>query len=341
MAIKYRISELGIQKIVEILNNDIVVGVRKFSPKEISVSYNEEIIQINDAFTGNTLYEGEAANFVKSDNLAFAQNAGDAVLAMTELTNNIAIDVRELDGIELVNDAIAPDLSAYVTTSALDAYKIEAEAATDLKVSTAVAPVAANVSTLNTTVQTVETNLTSAQEIISTIPQILATSEPFLYFFDEQPYTAKCKTSSAVTFTVPANGKIRYTTTNHRFETYGLAQVLAWLSIVEPPTSNYSLTIEPNETIDGVFYRFGIADWTQPNLEDNGAAVGVSGRDLISLQKVGESRTGRQTYDEVITGLTPGETMTVYMWALSGVFGINNSATAIIDKGITVYEVID
>jgi hypothetical protein len=33
--------------------------------------------------------------------------------------------------------------------------------------------------------------------------------------------------------------------------------------------------------------------------------------------------------------------MTVYMWALSGVFGINNSATAIIDKGITVYEVID
>jgi hypothetical protein len=33
--------------------------------------------------------------------------------------------------------------------------------------------------------------------------------------------------------------------------------------------------------------------------------------------------------------------MTVYMWAVSGVFADNNSATAIIDKGVTVYEVID
>jgi len=339
MALTYKISESGLYKIVEIIDNSEIIGRRKFLAKEVTTVVDDSTVQLKDAFTGEVLFSGESANFVKNDGTTFGDNAADAAIAMNASLTKVEIAFEELSGIEVVSGGI--DFTNYVTTSALDAYKVEAEAATDLKVSTAVAPVAANVSTLNTTVQTVETNLTSAQEVISTIPQVLAATGSFSYSFQLEQYTAKCKTSSAVTFTVPANGKIRYTTTNHRFDTYGLAQVKVWLSTVAPPTSNYSITVEPDATIDGVFYNFGIADWTQPNLEDNGAAVGLTGVDLISVQKVGESRSGRQTYDEIITGLTPGETMTVYMWAVSGVFGNNNRATATMDKGVTVYEVID
>ena len=173
MATKYRISESGVQKIVEILDGDTVVGIRKFSPKEISVSYVGNTVQIKDNFTGNTLFEGPSANFVKSDNSTFAETAGDAVSAMTNLANNIKIDVRELDGLTYVNDAIAPDLSNYATTD----------------------QVAAQISPLSDVVATkIEQHIehTDVSEIWTLVPD-----------------SVKSTRSMSITFTVPSNGKVR------------------------------------------------------------------------------------------------------------------------------------
>ena len=337
MALTYKISESGLYKIVEVVNDGEVIGRRKFLAKEIDTVADGSTVQLKDVFTGEILFSGSSSSFVKSDGTVFGDSAANAVSAMNTALAKVKVNIEELDGFEVVSGGV--DLTEYVKNETLDAYKIEAASSVDSKISTAVSPINTSITSLNNAVDVIETDLSETQSIVSTIPQIIAQIDPFTYSFIQKPYTAKCKTASGITFTVPANGKIRYTTINHRTETYGLAGVQAWITTAAPPTSDYTLTIEPGDTVEGVEYLFGISSWTGPNLDSG--AIGLTGKDLSSVKIVGESTNGRELYDEIITGLTPGETMTVYMWAISGVFGITNSAVITFDKGITIYEVLD
>ena len=308
MAIKYRISESGIQKIIEVLNDDVVVGVRKFSPKEISVSYNEGTIQINDAFTGNTLFEGESADFVKSDNSVFAQNAGDAVLAMTELTNNIAIDIRELDGIELVNDAIAPDLSAYVKTTELNTYKLE--------VASSIEDVSNNIVDLSNEVT----------ETFDTVEQYLDTSEKGIVYQFSNDGT-RCDPNLSVTFTTGDNGNVEFLVLNIHASLNTAAAIDAVVSTSNPGTGvSYNAEnsadngnfFEANAEAEGEIYssdtRLIYSPMTNP------ANIGSSGRFQMSL--------------------TPNTEYTFYLWARTTILGVNSNPKLIFNDGLKV-KVID
>lgn len=338
MATKYRISESGIQKVVEILDGDTVVGVRKFSPKEISVSYSGDTVQINDAFTGNTLFEGPSANFVKSDNSAFAETAGDAVLAMTDLANNIKIDVRELDGIELVNDAIAPDLSAYAKTADVTT-EINSTVASSIATAKAeiqedIDRIDANIVSVQSAASVLETSVEVLEAKTSATGIVLFNGASVNYNFTTEE-TVKCKSSSAITFTTGNNPTVKVAF-NGSWQAYGLAQVMCYLS----PTSPESV---PDGSTDFTRYVPGapvLGAGSMPQwLDDN---VDSGQNDQIALSNfldTANNGSGTLATESVTLNLQTNTTYTFYIWAFTSVFGVSGTNNITISS-ITVTELI-
>lgn len=330
MAIKYRISESGIQKVVEILEGDTVVGVRKFSPKEISVSYSGDTVQINDTFTGNTLFEGPSADFVKSDNSAFAETAGDAVLAMTNLANNIKIDVRELDGIELVNDAIAPDLSAYVTNTALDERVTTIESTITTAVATAKTEIQVDIDRIDTNVAGVQADVVVLEEKTPHLGKVVGTSSGFNYFFTTYR-SVRCNASSALTFTT-TDATEYLLQIDGSWTGYGLSQVGAYYSVTSPldvPNGSSNFYIENDDpTIVDPEFTFGYYDWLEANI-DRGENRHVP---LCNWMNTGTPAEGGIEIGEWIITLTPNTTYTWYWWAFTKVYGANNDCTISVER---------
>lgn len=347
MATKYRISESGIQKVVEILDGDTVVGVRKFSPKEISVSYSGDTIQINDTFTGNTLFEGPSANFVKSDNSAFAETAGDAVLAMTDLANNIKIDVRELDGIELVDDAIAPDLSAYAQKTYVDQEVTSAKSELNTAITSSASTLQTSIDTVSNSISTsiapvtsalstVESSISALDTKVSKIPEIIAQSPSFNLTFT-RPYRTRCHANSGVTFTAPANGKVSYLIENYRYSVGSMGNVIMYISSYAPPTT-------PVTTIDEETGQSGdtsvFLDYIDANVEPQEVPGNYGGSYVTPAVLAQSASQETASVEFIITGLTPGQEYTWYLWLASFIFANNNTTSIQFINGVKIKEVL-
>jgi hypothetical protein len=341
MATKYRISESGIQKVVEIIDNGTVVGIRKFFPKEITVSYSGDTIQINDAFTGNTLYEGEAADFVKSDNSVFAESSGDAVLAMTNLANNVSINVTELDGIELVNDAIAPDLSAYAKTTDLDSLETSITSSISSSVATAKSEIQedidridANIIAVQSAAAVLQSSVDTLEANTSTIGQILFSGAAVNYNFTTEE-TVKCKSTSAITFTTGSNPNVKVAF-NGTWQAYGLAQVMCYLSPTSPEdvpngSTNFTRYVEDAPIL---------GDGSMPKWLDDNVVPGQNDQIALSnFLNTGSNGNGELATDNVTLNLEENTSYTFYIWAFTSVFGVSATNNITISS-ITVTESI-
>lgn len=288
MAIKYRISESGIQKVIEVVNDSTVIGKSKYGPKELSIVDNSGTVQIKDSLSDKVLYSGSPSSFVNSNDEAFGQTAQAVVSAVTTLSNNIKINIAELDGLELVEDQLLPDLSEYAKASE------------------------------------VEKHLAHTRNVVT---------------WNTQDDTTLSYRNMSVTFTVPANGKV---------------QVKFPIQIVL--------------TQAGTFY--GYINRADPG--ENGQVFEASD-DLTQfdayLDSIGHPSSGTGTLDsrgirmivcripvpdplnfpmdlaniitQEISGLTPGEEETIYLWISSGAVHFNCEAAFTFTDGIKVLEVED
>lgn len=328
MAIKYRISESGIQKVVEVLNDNTVVGRRKFSAKEIAVSYSGETIQIKDAFTSNVLYEGTAASFVDSNNNAFASSTGDAVLAMTNLANNIAINVTELQGLELVNDAITPDLSAYAKTT-------EVNTAISSAVTTAKSELQVSIDALEVDVSNLDTSVTDIDTKLAYQGNTLFSGAAVSYNFTTEE-TVKCKSSSQITFTTGAISKVEVIIEGI-WNAYGLAQVKSYISTTNPETvpggsTNFSLYFEGAPVTGAGSMPQWLEDYVDPGQNDQIT--------LSNFMDTGVQGSGNIETNQVILTLSANTSYTFYLWAFTSVFGASGTNNIAISR-IRVVEYID
>lgn len=315
MAIKYRISESGIQKVVEVLNDSTVIGTSKYGPKELSIINNSGTIQIKDALSGKVLYSGDPSSFVNSSNQVFGQTAQDVVSAITTVSDGIKINIAELEGLELVDNQLLPDLSAYAKTSEVESY-----------VSTQLAPA---LERLDVT----ETELTQVEKHIG----INNPAIPITWVLEDDQ--ALCNPNMSVTFTVPSNGKAKI-----------------------------SAIIQSSVTNAGTFYaHFNQADpgengqlfekiqdpfaWHSTQMYDYiDAQVGDDGRGerftIFSIPGPGAFEGGYEVVTTaaesvVVTGLTPGEEVTYYLWTIAGAVSFLTTATFKIIGGIKAFKVED
>lgn len=347
MAIQYRISESGIQKVIEVISDGTVVGRRKFSPKEITVSSSGDTIQIKDAFTEAVLYEGDRESFIDQDNNAFSSNAVTAASSITSLANKISIDVQELQGISIIEGAIAPDLSGYAEIAYVDQEVTSAKTELNTNISTSASTLQGNIDTVSASISTsiapvssalttVETSVENLDSQISNIPKVIAQSPSFTLGFN-RPYRTRCHANSGVTFTAPANGKVSYLLENYRYSVTSMGNVIMYISEYAPPTTPVTTideeTDDPGDT--SIFLDY-IDTYIEPQ-----EVPGNTGGSYITPPVLAQSSSQETASAEfIISGLTPGQEYTLYLWLASFIFANNNTTTIQFINGVKIKEVL-
>lgn len=347
MAIKYRISESGIQKVVEVVSDGTVVGRRKFSPKEITVSYSGDTVQIKDAFSGTVLYEGEYSDFVDSNDTAFSNSAANVTSSITTLTDKIAIDVTELQGISIIEGAIAPDLSAYAEKTYVDQEVTSAKSELNTAITSSASTLQTNINTVSSSIatsiapvtsalSTVETSVSTINTKVNKIPEVIAQSPSFTLSFN-RPYRTRCHENSGVTFTAPANGKVSYLIENYRYSVSSMGNVIMYISSYAPPTT-------PVTTIDEETGNAGdtsvFLDYIDTYVEPQEVPGNYGGSYVTPPVLAQSSSQETASVEFIITGLTPGQEYTWYLWLASFIFANNNTTNIQFINGVKIKEVL-
>lgn len=308
MAIKYRISEVGIQKIIEVLNGDTVVGKSKYGPKELTISNVNNLVQIKESLTDKIICASEASNFVDIDNRVFSQNVATAVSALSTLADRVNINIVELEGLDLIDNQLVPDLSEYAKIEDVQTYAVEGVSAIEDTIANSLEKHIAHTVVFPTWETQVDT--------VISYPEITAT------------------------FKVPSNGKVQVVIPLNIQLTqagtfYGLinranpgengqvfegdndaAQFAAYLSSIGHPSSGYG-NLYTTQGIRMIVCRFPIPD---------ASAFPMQTANIVS---------------ETITGLTPGAEETIYFWITAGAVHFDCQASFRFTNGIKILEVND
>jgi hypothetical protein len=336
MAIKYRISESGIQKVVEVVSDGVVIGKRKFSPKEIVISYSGDTVQIQDEFSGTVLYEGEYSDFIDSNNNTFANSAAGVTSSITAVTDKISINVSELQGINILDGVIAPDLSAYAQISYVDQEITSTTSTLQGNIDTVSSSISTSIAPVSSALSTVETSVSELDNKVSNIPKIIAQSPSFNLNFS-RPYRTRCHVDSGVTFTAPANGKVAYLIENYRYSVSSMGNVIMYISAFAPPTTPIT-TIDEETDAPGDTSVF--LDYIDTNVEPLEVPGNTGGSHVTPPVLAQSSMQTTASIEFIIGGLTPGQQYTWYLWLASFIFANSNTTNIQFINGVKIKEVL-
>lgn len=303
MAIKYRISESGIQKVIEVVNGSTVIGKSKYGPKELSIVNNSGTVQIKDSLNDKVLYSGSPSSFVNSNDEVFGQTAQAVVSAITALSDNIKINIAELDGLELVEDQLLPDLSEYAKTSE------------------------------------VQSSLSVIEEVIdNNIEKHLAHTRNIVTWNTQDDTTLSYRDIS-VTFTVPANGRVQIKLPL-QIELTQAGTFYGYINRADPGENGQ--VFEGDDDINqftAYLSSIGHPSAGTGSLDSMGVRVTMCRIPIPDPLNFPMNLANIVTQE--ISGLTPGAEETIYLWLSAGAVHFNCEAAFTFVDGIKVLEVED
>lgn len=314
MAVKYKLSEVGIQKIIEVLNDGVVIGKSKYGPKELTVSDSNGTVQITEALSGKVVCAGTASSFVNSSNQEFGQNATAVVSAITQIAERVNINIAELEGLDLVDNQLLPDLSAYAKIEDIQTLAVEGVSAIEETIANNLEKHIAYTAVFPTWVTQIDT--------IISYPEITAT------------------------FTVPANGKVQVVIPLN----VGLTQAGTFYGLINKANPGVNGQVFEGDNgseagTDAEQFSAYLASIGHPNTgygdlySDMGVRM-IACRFPIPEASAFPMQTSTLISQE-ITGLTPGAEETIYFWILAGAVHFDCEATFNFTNGIKVFKVND
>jgi hypothetical protein len=308
MAVKYKLSEVGIQKIIEVLNDGVVIGKSKYGPKELTVSDSNGTVQITEALSGKVVCAGTASSFVNSSNQEFGQNATAVVSAITQIAERVNINIAELEGLDLVDNQLLPDLSAYAKIEDIQTLAVEGVSAIEETIANNLEKHIAYTAVFPTWVTQIDTTLS--------YPEITAT------------------------FTVPANGKVQVVIPLN----VGLTQAGTFYGLINKADPGVNGQVFEGDD-DRTQFRNYLDSIGHPSTgygdlySDMGVRM-IACRFPIPEASAFPMQTSTLISQE-ITGLTPGAEETIYFWIMAGAVHFNCEATFNFTNGIKVFKVND
>ena len=325
MAIQYKISEVGIQKIVEILEDGNVIGKRKFIAREIITVTDNSTVQLKDSSTNEVLFSGSSSQFLNADGETFGNTPEEVASAVNDKLSKLNISFEDLDNVDVVEGGI--NLSNYATVDSLNTYKSEVETSlTELS-----ATVDSSISELN---NTITTNVDEINSTIDTSVEQHLAIKILSKTISVAKHSVAASRDTSITFTVPDNGKFRiiYEAINAEINT--AVTLYGHLSTVDPGETDIAFTqIDDPRYTTGDYLDDTIGNGTNYNTNtyfDRLTFVRHPEINDIAFPKIVRNTVvGEFSKFKDDTPLVPGEEITVHLWLEAGAYGID--AAAIVD----------
>jgi hypothetical protein len=315
--------------------------------KDIIATSSGGTVYIKDALTEETLFSGQSSAFLNADGNSIGGDA-TAVQASLETTlNKVNLRIAEMQDVSVIGGAIAPDLSAYAEKTYVDQEVTSAKNELNSTISTSESTLQGNINTVSNSIatsiapvssalSTIETSVDTISEKVNNIPEIIAQSSSFTLSFS-RPYRTRCHANSGVTFTAPANGKVSYLLENYRYSVTSMGNVIMYISEYAPPTTPITTideeTSDPGDT--SVFLDY-IDTYVEPQ-----EVPGNTGGSYVTPAVLAQSSSQETASAEfIISGLTPGQEYTLYLWLASFIFANNNTTTIQFINGVKIKEVL-
>jgi hypothetical protein len=297
MAITYKISELGLHKVVEILNDGEVIGRHKFLAKEISTAANNGVIELKDTFTQEVLFSGSTSSFVNSNGDAFGETTSEAVNSINTTLDKVKVSIEELDGFEIVSGGV--DLTEYAKKTYVDS----------------------NISTVSTSLSTLEENVNNTFDTVEQYAD--RSTKGIVYQFNNDG--VRCNPGMSVTFTTTDTGVVKFFVPEITAQLDTSAAVEAVLSTADPGTG---VSYNGENSIDARQYFDSTAKNDEETFTEDEYICYVPNV-ITSTIVVGNSISYELTLD-------PNTEYTFYLWARTTILGVNASPRIVFNQGIKV-----
>lgn len=308
MALTYKISESGLYKIVEIVNDGEVIGRRKFLAKEIDTVADGSTVQLKDVFTGEILFSGSPNSFVKSDGTVFGDSAANAVSAMNTALAKVKVNIEELDGIEVLSGGV--DLTEYAKKEYVDS-----------ELTSTASTLSSNISSVSSSLSNLESNVNNTFDTVE--QYVTRSTKGIVYQFNNDG--VRCNPEMSVTFTTTDTGVVKFFVPEITAELDTSAGVQAILSTANPGTG---VAYNAENAIDGRIYFEANAEADGETFTEDRYICYVPNI-ITSTIVVGNSVAYELT-------LTPNTEYTFYLWARTTILGVNASPKIIFNQGIKV-----
>lgn len=308
MALTYKISESGLYKIVEIIDNSEIIGRRKFLAKEVTTVVDDSTVQLKDTFTGEVLFSGESANFVKNDGTTFGDNAAETALGVNAFLNKVRINIEELEGIDIISGGV--DLTDYAKKDYVES-----------ELTSLSSTISNNITTVSTALSTLESNVNTTFETVEQYDDRSVKGITYQFYNDG----VRCNPAMSVTFTTKETGVAKFFVPEITAVLNKPAGVQAIVSTANPGTGvsyngenqndakNYfASTAEADEEI------FSIDQYLcyVPNVITSTIVVGNSVSYTLNL--------------------SPNTEYTFYLWAKTTILGTESNPKIVFNAGIKV-----
>lgn len=341
MAISYKATEVGLYKVVEIVEDGTVIGKRKFLPKELTaVSQSGEVV-IKDAITDKVFFTGNLNAFVDANESAF-----ESTTILNNLLQNWPINISELQGVDLIDGALAQDLSPYATIEYVDDEIAGEGLARDAAIQVLKDYVDEQIAGLQAQIDAIDGRVETVETEIAVMPQTLFLGNPFNFVQsgveDSEPVYVNAS-NLYCTFTTTETGKVAIVMEGVNIS-YGAAGARTWMYVTTTnPTPFGNGNIQIDKYVDEQSYAL---DWFE-NLVDT-EQVSLATENTTTFANFLSSATGGDPV-EVIKNFTipltlePNTTYTFYFWMVPTIWGVTGTPRVNVNvaNGIKVMEVLD
>ena len=340
MAITYKIYESGFNKVIDVLNDGSVIGKKKFIPKA-AVAVQDGNIKIKDAVTNSLEFEGSFESFVDSEGNNFG-----SIEAINDFLSSIPINISELRGLELIDGALAQDLSPYATIEYVDDEIVGEELARDAAIQILRDYVDEQIAALQAQIDAIDGRIETVETEIAVMPQTLFLGDPFNFVQsgveDSEPVYVNAS-NLYCTFTTTETGKVAIMMEGVNLS-YGASGSRTWMYVTTTdPTPFGNGNIQIDKYVDEQAYAL---DWFE-NLVDTGQ-VDVVNENTITFANFLSASTGGDPIEvtknfTIPLTLAPNTSYTFYFWMVPVVWGVSGQPriNASIANGIKVMEVLD
>ena len=339
MAITYKIYESGFNKVIDVLNNGSVIGKKKFIPKA-AIAVQDETLKIKDVVTNSLEFEGSFESFVNSEGNNFA-----SVEAINDFLSSIPINISELRGLDLIDGALAQDLTPYATITYVDDEVAGEAIARDIAIQLLKDYVDEQIAALQSQINNLTDRVVVVEEDVAVMPKILYQGDPFNFtqigVEDSEPVYVNASTLTT-TFTTTETGKVVIMMENVVLS-YSTAGSRTWMYVTTTnPTSFGNGNIQIDKFTDEQSYAL---DWFE-NLVTTEQVNVVKGEitfgNFLSGATGGDPSLINKDFAISLT-LEPNTQYTYYFWMVPVIWGISGTPRiqASVSNGIKVVEVLD